>query len=434
MKPISSARLLQKLAGQDVSAKTYTAINAATQDAVKIQGRAGGTSGYAVTLTPGTLTATRTITLPDLSGTAVVSGAGQAVSLGSLVLGTDFGGSGLLRVGGDIRSQKIILRDNGIEETATNATAAIEINYNGYAVGTSQFRSFDIYNGKQTRIATFDGPSSAFILGTDPNPGGYELLRAGGQIRLSWSGANPYSNDAAGLRVSGNNGGMITLENGAVGSWTIWGQNASNDLFIGNGATGGSRTNRMIIDGYGNVGIGGAPVNGNGKLQLPPGTTKSDGIAFGTDNFLHRAAGHVVELRQAAVAAGGGAYLQFYDSTNAAYRGFVGYGTGILTSATASTFGLRSNGDMMFSTNGGYVAITIDTSQNTDHAGNCGVASGKVYKVNGTQVVSARRTGWTAQTATASRADLGASPTVGAIASFLRALYDDLAAHGLIGA
>lgn len=55
-------------------------------------------------------------------------------------------------------------------------------------------------------------------------------------------------------------------------------------------------------------------------------------------------------------------------------------------------------------------------------------------RVNGTKVVAARKTGWTAQTATAARTDLGASPTTAAIASFLRALYDDLAGHGLIGA
>jgi hypothetical protein len=48
---------------------------AATQDAVRIQGRAGGSSSYAATITPATLTASRTVTLPDATGTAMVSGA-----------------------------------------------------------------------------------------------------------------------------------------------------------------------------------------------------------------------------------------------------------------------------------------------------------------------------------------------------------------------
>jgi hypothetical protein len=53
---------------------TTTARAAATQDSVILQGRAGGTSSYGVTLTPTTLTASRTLTLPDASGTILQSG------------------------------------------------------------------------------------------------------------------------------------------------------------------------------------------------------------------------------------------------------------------------------------------------------------------------------------------------------------------------
>ena len=61
--------------------------------------------------------------------------------------------------------------------------------------------------------------------------------------------------------------------------------------------------------------------------------------------------------------------------------------------------------------------------------------TGYNYNINSQRVVGARKTGWTAQTATASRADLGANPTTAQLASFCRALYDDLAStsgHGLI--
>lgn len=53
------------------AAQTFQAANAirseaaSTQDAIVIAGRAGGTSSYAVTLTPATLSASRTVTLPD---------------------------------------------------------------------------------------------------------------------------------------------------------------------------------------------------------------------------------------------------------------------------------------------------------------------------------------------------------------------------------
>jgi hypothetical protein len=46
---------------------------AATQDGVALAGRAGGTSSYEVTLTPTTLTADRTLTLPDATGTVALT-------------------------------------------------------------------------------------------------------------------------------------------------------------------------------------------------------------------------------------------------------------------------------------------------------------------------------------------------------------------------
>jgi hypothetical protein len=55
---------------------------AATQDAVEIIGRAGGTSSYKVTLTPTTLSASRTLTLPDVSGTVLTTGAAVTVAQG----------------------------------------------------------------------------------------------------------------------------------------------------------------------------------------------------------------------------------------------------------------------------------------------------------------------------------------------------------------
>jgi len=49
------------------------ALAAATQDAVQLSGRAGGTSSYTTTLTPGTLTANNTLTLPTSTGTLITT-------------------------------------------------------------------------------------------------------------------------------------------------------------------------------------------------------------------------------------------------------------------------------------------------------------------------------------------------------------------------
>jgi hypothetical protein len=51
---------------------SLTARPAATQDSVIIAGRAGGTSSFGVTITPTTLTASRTVTLPDVTGTVAL--------------------------------------------------------------------------------------------------------------------------------------------------------------------------------------------------------------------------------------------------------------------------------------------------------------------------------------------------------------------------
>lgn len=50
---------------------------ASTQDGVLLRGRAGGTSSYTAEIVPNTLTASRTITLPDATGTVALLGTAQ---------------------------------------------------------------------------------------------------------------------------------------------------------------------------------------------------------------------------------------------------------------------------------------------------------------------------------------------------------------------
>jgi hypothetical protein len=67
---------------------TIEAQAALTQDAIAIAGRAGGTSSYVATITPTTLTASRTITLPDASTTVVGTDATQTLTNKTLDAGT----------------------------------------------------------------------------------------------------------------------------------------------------------------------------------------------------------------------------------------------------------------------------------------------------------------------------------------------------------
>jgi hypothetical protein len=107
-------------------------------------------------------------------------------------------------------------------------------------------------------------------------------------------------------------------------------------------------------------------------------------------------------------------------------------GTGATSAAGARTsLGLGSIATQAASA----VAITGGTVSGLSSLGVSGdcTLSG-VYKVGASQVVGARRTGWSAPTGTASRAAFDTSgTTVLQLAQRLKALIDDLTAHGLIG-
>jgi hypothetical protein len=80
--------------GSAPAAGTFTTVKsiaAAAQDAVQLQGRAGGSSSYAATITPVILSGNRTFRLPDATGTGVVEGSAPtftAVSYNGSTSGT----------------------------------------------------------------------------------------------------------------------------------------------------------------------------------------------------------------------------------------------------------------------------------------------------------------------------------------------------------
>jgi hypothetical protein len=123
---------------------------------------------------------------------------------------------------------------------------------------------------------------------------------------------------------------------------------------------------------------------------------------------------------------------------------------GATASATASTL-VQRNGTAGAAFGGTLTAATISASANiTTSAGDVSATTGNItapnggvnaqsadmtnnYAVNGSQVVGPQDTGWTSQTATPSKADLGATPTVGAIAQWAAAVQGALETHGLFG-
>lgn len=66
----------------------------------------------------------------------------------------------------ETRFQALKIVSDRIENTITNALASVSMNYNGYNGGTTQFRDFKVFDGKQNVVAIFTGTNKNFLLGT----------------------------------------------------------------------------------------------------------------------------------------------------------------------------------------------------------------------------------------------------------------------------
>lgn len=161
---------------------------AATQDGVQIVGRSGGTSSYEVTLTPTTLTADRTLTLPNLSGALLVDGG---------PLGTPSSG------------------------TVTNLTGTASINING-TVGAATPNTGAFTTISATGDGTFSGTGQVKL------PAGTTAQRSGspatGMLRYntSLSSFEGYDGTAwGGIGGAQAGGAIVTNKSVASVSYTI---------------------------------------------------------------------------------------------------------------------------------------------------------------------------------------------------------------------
>ena len=117
------------------AAQTFRAANAvrseaaSTQDAIVVAGRAGGTSSYAATLTPTTLSANRTVTIPDETftvGFRNVPAVGTKTGSYSLAVG-DVGKYVQIGSGGSITIPDTTFAEGDIISLFNNTTGNITI-------------------------------------------------------------------------------------------------------------------------------------------------------------------------------------------------------------------------------------------------------------------------------------------------------------------
>lgn len=160
--PSTSATVARTDAAQTFTgAQTVQA--AATQDAVSLSGRAGGTGSYVATITPTTLSASRTVTLPNADTTVPVA-------------------SQVLTFSGPTAARTITLPDASFTVARTDAAQTF--------TGAQTFATSIIVNGSSSGAITIQGAAAAGTYSlTLPTSDGdaNQVLTTDGSGVLSWA-------------------------------------------------------------------------------------------------------------------------------------------------------------------------------------------------------------------------------------------------------
>ena len=314
------------------SANGMTVRAAALQDGIALKGRAGGVSGYVVTIIPQSLTASRTHQLIDAdlilagSAAALTSGRVPVAAAGGLLSdstsltfnGTDFA------IGAGIGAPRCIV----------NGAAGSARFYNVRTAGSTRWQW-----GAETTPESGSDAGSAFQLSAYTDAAGpidnpLTITRAaGGALTLARPTVIAQGTiTAAALGLSGT----VTWNSGAT-SFRGWQLNVTDtasaaassliDLQLG-GAT------RFQVLKTGEVGLSVAPTAGAGLLQLSAGTTIANGIAMnGCGIFANAANSLTINASTSITANGPFSCSNVYATTN----------SGALTSSTTSTLTSSTN-------------------------------------------------------------------------------------------
>jgi len=282
---------------------TAKAIAAATQDSVTLQGRAGGTGSFGVTLTPTTLTASRTLTLPDASGTILQSGTTVTTAQGGTGLSSFTSGGVVYASSTSALATGSALTFDGTNLTNSQNTASpIGLVLNNVSASTSAGTRLTFkFGGSNTGYVgnQFDG--SDFNNQYQANQFHIWLNGATEQMRLTSTGlgigttspgvrlesrkdTNATINELLRLRNDGvgdNTGTKIGFSSGAdekaaISSFYVSGWQLA---FNNNGSE------RMRLDSSGNLGLGVTPSVGYGKEFSISADTNSGVGGLGVRNL-----------------------------------------------------------------------------------------------------------------------------------------------------
>ena len=405
---------------------TQTFQAAATQDAIKIAGRAGGTSSYAVTITPLTLSANRTLSAPDEDGTIALRGANT------------FTGSQRFP-GGTAAAPSILINDtdtgfyredlNSIGFSCGGATAAYLEAGSFRKVTYGSNANFIGQRANGTEAAPTKVLSGELLMGILPRS--YYDDGAGSAGFASGTGIRFYATENRNsIGNLGQRTAFLTIANGnssasfralltESGTW-IHGPVTTTLQEISLASVG--TFPRFQIMGTNNAGQSALL---QARFDVTPGDcpqnilAKSRGTTLGTD-FTAVAANDTLGIW-----AGEGA-----DGTEFIRAGSIR----CIVDGTVSTGVVPGRWEFYTNNASGVAtkALTIDSSQNITPVGDILVQSGKVVKVDGNQVITARQTA-IADVSTADATDLtSAVALANANKAKINTTLAMLRTHGLI--
>ena len=206
---------------------------AATQDGILLRGRAGGTGSFSVELVPTTLTASRTLTAPDVSGTIVTTG--DTGSVTSAMIATNTIVDADINTSAAIAGTKVAPNFGSQNITTTGtATAGNAVINNGGNISLNNADNTNYYYIQNNGATGSANPHLAFIQG---GVGERARLDGSGRLLLGTSSTSAAST----LVLQGYNGntadfsilrvcvGAATPANGGVLGRIAFGDSAHSD-------------------------------------------------------------------------------------------------------------------------------------------------------------------------------------------------------------
>lgn len=335
---------------------------AATQDAVLLRGRAGGTTSLNVELVPTTLTASRTLTLPDVSGTVITTGDSGTITgtmiTDATITDTEIASNAAIATSklASFTAGQVLLGNATGVPTATTLSGDVTINSSGVtAIGAGV-------------IVDSEVSATAAIAGTKiaPNFGGQLIQSSQSNQALSLTGSLNAATTANGLLSVGTLG----FSGARMGANFTSAQTSYYQVVLQNtSSNAGASTDFVVCNNsstdstfYGNFGINSSAFTGSSSLSLANatyltatsgdlviGTTTANSIRFvyGSDtvdaiviNAGDVTFGDTIKPR-AGTATAGTAPLQFTSGTvlSAAVAGAVEYDGTFLYATPTTTSG-----------------------------------------------------------------------------------------------